>query len=108
MNRTSPSAASKAGLLGSLRRNTQDRPFLKLCERCKGKGQLSYFNNQQVKVYVSLRVTLCWHACSLQRVHDDRLPCMSCMQSACDDCSKGEENALFRFGHSSARSLNKQ
>ncbi len=34
----------------------KDRPYLKLCEKCHGKGQLSYFDRNQKKVYGAIEV----------------------------------------------------
>jgi hypothetical protein len=31
-----------------------DRPYLKVCTKCHGKGQLSHFNQNQDKVYCEL------------------------------------------------------
>lgn len=28
-----------------------ERPYLKVCTQCHGKGQTSYFNNNQEKIY---------------------------------------------------------
>ena len=33
------------------KKKKQERPFLKLCEACHGKGQLSYFDIAQKKKY---------------------------------------------------------
>mmetsp|Transcript_38027 Transcript_38027/g.84683 ORF Transcript_38027/g.84683 Transcript_38027/m.84683 type:complete len:162 (+) Transcript_38027:181-666(+) len=46
-----------------------ERPYLKICEKCHGKGQLSYHNNNQQKTY-----------------------------GACDECSKQQEDSSYSLG----------
>ncbi|GAX78769.1 hypothetical protein CEUSTIGMA_g6206.t1 [Chlamydomonas eustigma] len=47
----------------------KDRPFLKLCEKCQGKGQTSHFNVHQEKVY-----------------------------DACKECAKGDQTSRYSLG----------